>query len=76
MVVKTMTFEIEHNVPVPSGRGRPGKYPWRQMGLGDSFVIPNCTDGARSGLYGSAGRAGIKIKYAREGKNVRVWRVA
>ncbi|WP_313444548.1 hypothetical protein [Brevundimonas sp.] len=38
-----MTYEIRKNVPIPSRRGGPGaaaKYPWKEMVVGDSFVVP------------------------------------
>lgn len=36
-----MTFKIEHDVPAPRmTNGAPSKYPFRSMGIGDSFSFP------------------------------------
>ncbi len=35
-------FEIESDIPLPPTlAGRPAKYPWDKMKLGDSFFSPN-----------------------------------
>lgn len=37
-------FKIEKGVEIPRkgrGRGRPSKYPWADMEVGDSFRVPN-----------------------------------
>ena len=31
-------YQIEHNVPMPSRRA--GRYPFPNMGIGDSFTVP------------------------------------
>lgn len=34
-------YKIDKNVPLPSsGNKRNSKYPWAQMKVGDSFVVP------------------------------------
>jgi|ETNmetMinimDraft_26_1059896.scaffolds.fasta_scaffold296315_1 hypothetical protein len=38
-----MSYVIEKNVPMPAKRlngGRNGKYPWHELEIGESFVIP------------------------------------
>jgi len=68
---------IETGIPLPAGgqRGSP-KYPFRDLGLGDSFFVPD-TKVTRLSV--------AKREYEREGKRfvcrtvddgVRVWRVA
>lgn len=70
-------FKIEKGVPVPPSRGgRRTVYPWRDMEVGDSALIPG-GDQARIGAsvrtFGlSAGRKFVTRKV--EG-GVRVWRV-
>lgn len=36
-----MGIEIEKGIPVPShSQSEANKYPWQQMSIGDSFVVP------------------------------------
>jgi len=37
-----MTIKVDKDVPVPTSvrAGRPSRYPWSEMGVGDSFFIP------------------------------------
>ncbi|HQT62754.1 hypothetical protein [Acidiphilium sp.] len=67
-------IEIEKNVPMPMRRQR---YPWRQMKVGDSFVVPGKTSGAFSGAKRAAAKAtGFKFATRNVEGGVRVWRVA
>lgn len=34
------TIMIEDNIPMPEGRTRESKYPWREMDVGQSFFVP------------------------------------
>lgn len=60
----------------PNSGGRPRKYPWRDMEIGDSFFIPQKR---YSGLFTGARNAGIKIRTRQMNENgvdgIRVWRV-
>lgn len=70
-------IKIEKKIPIPSGRGPYGKYPWSQMEIGDSFLIPGKKVSLVSSTMASAGRRLNKKFTARtvEG-GVRVWRIA
>ena len=35
-----MSYTIEKNVPIPRKRGEKSKYPFFEMEIGDSFVVP------------------------------------
>ena len=37
-----MSYELEASVPIPahSHRGKPGRYPFASMKVGDSFLVP------------------------------------
>lgn len=35
-----MEFKIEKNVPLETARARSSKYPFAQMEVGDSFLVP------------------------------------
>ena len=77
-------FVIEKDVPLPEralngGSGR--RYPWREMEIGDSVLIP-CGKGEDPGKV--VARLGNSLAYAapkkftrkRENDGVRVWRIA
>lgn len=68
-------IKIETGVPIPTGRAT-HLYPFADMKAGDSFVIPDGSLNARSGLYGVAKRVGAKIAIRKEGNGFRVWRIA
>lgn len=79
-------MEIESNIPIPAGKGatgktgRPAKYPWAKMQIGDSFwVSPD--------QMPASGQAGISVRAVgalgagnfrtrKENGGVRVWRLA
>ena len=83
-----MFFEIEKNVPIVNktngGGGRPPKYPWEQMEVGDSFYVPkpdklkNIRD-LRSNLLNASRvyvrRYGWQFTTSEEGEGIRIWRI-
>lgn len=81
-----MTFEIEKDIPLSEPKGGPfegtGKYPWREMTVGDSFYTP-CTGGlsfrehhklVASCAAQASKRLGSKFVTRRDREGVRVWR--
>ncbi len=67
-------FEVEKNIPIPE-RVRM-KYPWEQLGIGDSFLIPDAiVDSVRSGLYSCARNMKIKVTLKTVDGGMRVWRI-
>lgn len=71
-------YEIEKNVPVPPRRGtRRGKYPWHDIGIGDSFVIPNKSTKQALALTGWPRKAlGHKYTVRSDGNGgTRIWRI-
>lgn len=76
-----MPFQIEKNVPMAergsAHRGRPAKYPWAEMEVGDSFFSPS--DGAtaatmRAGAQKAGKRLGFTFAVRLVEGGVRVWR--
>lgn len=75
-------YEIEKGVPIPDDpRGRRGKYPFKDMEVGDSFFV-SCDDEkrkktVRNSIYASRWRRekGYKFKCSLEKEGIRVWRV-
>lgn len=73
-------IEIQKNVPIPSNRGRPIKYPLASMEVGDSFFVATTY---RTALGAPAARCRKKtgfrfaIRAVEENgvKGVRVWRI-
>lgn len=83
-------FKIEKDIPAPlNARGAPAKYPFRQMGVGDSFAIPASDNGfyrRKNGVRGHSVQAaswyysqkmGFKFttRLLPDG-SCRVWRIA
>lgn len=69
----SVAFKIEKGVAMPERkRGRPTRYPWAQMEIGDSFVAPY-----KPNLVLAAARYQKKFSYRKQSDGtVRVWRVA
>lgn len=74
-----MTYTIEKNVPLPSPQraGRPAKYPWREMRVGDSFVIDKPTQQAATRGREAGRSLGMKFSCRKiDANHTRIWRVA
>lgn len=75
-----MKVKIDKNIEIPSKRteGKPYKYPWHELKVGDSFLMDNAHSATsllqnyNSGLPKSKK---IKIKTFVENGKRRVWRV-
>ena len=71
-----MNIEIEKNIPIPPEKRR-NVYPYKDMDIGESFVVPSakiqivCNANYRAGKV-----SGKKFIARREGDGVRVWRTA
>ncbi len=77
-----MTFTVEKGVPLPALRaGRPPKYPWRGMSVGDSFFVPGYSREMHNNLIRSAaqalgsGRVATRKLTENDEVGVRVWRL-
>ena len=76
LLVSNTVYKIEKNIPIPfsSGQGRFPKYPFAQMQVGDSVLIPL---NSRSAAYSWAKLHDRRFTCRPEGtKSVRVWRIA
>lgn len=71
-------IEIEKGIPIPAvKRHRSDKYPWRTMGIGDSFLILGKKPGCAVSIARVAGRrCGRKFSVRAVEGGYRVWRVA
>ena len=69
-----MAIKIDKGVPIPTDtRGRPQKYPWREMEVGESFVGDI---NARSMTSRVGYTTGYKFTSRKIGENeFRIWRV-
>lgn len=79
-------FEIEKAIPLPPssyGGGRKCKYPWSDMGPGDSFVVPLNGESASvirrrissaAAIYGK--RKNLKFTMRITEQGIRVWRIS
>lgn len=83
-------FQVEKDVPIPEGRqGRESKYPFREMEVGDSFLVAPEVDellGEQEDFAKVRGRvSNVAYKYGKEHdkkftvrqveEGIRVWRV-
>ena len=79
---RKMSFKIEPNVPVAprgGGKGRAAKYPFRDMKVGDSFLVngadPRKVIGAAC-AYVRASKSGWKFTTRKTPDGHRCWRIA
>ncbi len=68
-------MQIEKGVPLTDLRGAEPKYPWPDMGVGDSFFadVPPATLRPSARQYGQ--RHGKVFRVRKEGAGSRAWRV-
>ncbi|MCB0654464.1 MAG: hypothetical protein KDC85_24505 [Saprospiraceae bacterium] len=67
-------YKIEKNVPVPKRPGRNKKYPFDEMDIGDSVVVPAK---GQASAYNYARIHKVKFRCVRqEDGQFRIWRVA
>lgn len=66
---------IDKGMPMPSHKrgGKESIYPFREMLVGDSFLLENVA--ARNNIYNAAKRCGMKIMVRAERDQLRVWRI-
>ena len=80
-----MTYKIEKDIPMPMGKspnpkGRPrsSKFPFKDMEVGDSFLISDPKDfipSLNGQLQNVSFRLGMKVRTKKTSKGLRVWRV-
>jgi hypothetical protein len=71
-------FKIEKGVELPPERQSASTYPWRQMEIGDSFVIEKSLVGRASvaAAYFSRRNPGFKFTMRKQADGTRrIWRV-
>lgn len=75
-------YEIEKGIPLPTNT-RNSKYPYKDMQVGDSFLIPAHPEDVpqwlksiRNSMFAAGKRHGIKLTAAAADGGVRVWRKA
>lgn len=67
-----MTIEIDKHVPIPPS----GKYPFDELEIGDSFLVPNANShNIAAASYAGARRTGYKFRTKTVDGGVRVWRI-
>ena len=72
-------FKIEKGIPFPkcNGAGKPEKYPWSKLEVGDSFLIAGQDARSVSPLTSAASKRhkGRKYSVRTVDGGVRVWRI-
>jgi len=70
--INDMSITIEKNIPTPPKRNI---YPYRQMDVGDSFLVPEARiQIVSNNNYRVSKLTGMRFIARREGMGVRVWR--
>ena len=72
-------MHTDSGVPIPHGiqKGRPAKYPWRTMQVGESFLAPHIPLRSMRGMaHRSQLTTGYKYECRAEETGTRVWRMA
>jgi len=72
-----MSITVDKGVPIPNFRTAPrkSKYPWRDLEVGDSFLVPDTTSERFGPQAREAGlRLGRKFTVRKVEEGVRVWR--
>lgn len=72
-----MDYEIEHGVKIPERGSGARKYPFPEMGIGDSFRVNDAVLGkvqAASFQYGKV--HGVKFSVRKDGDGYRCWRIS
>lgn len=69
-------MQVDKNIPLPNAKTSGNKYPWRQMEVGDSFLVQNREHANVCSVAANAGkRYGMKFATRKEADGVRVWRI-
>lgn len=74
-------YEIQKDIPTPPrdqlGRGRTRRYPFAEMDVGDSFLVPDRSAGAIAQAIRRANTTleGKRFGYRTVNDGVRVWRI-
>ncbi len=76
-----MSYAIEKDVPLPARKiARRSPYPFQEMEIGDSFLVPLEKDKSPSAIYASISNAkkrfNINLTSARTEAGIRIWRIA
>lgn len=76
-VINNNEFKIEKGIPIPQSNP---KYPFKDMKVGDSFLIKNCDKKSRMRLNSAVGyfktrHKDWKFSIRAIQKDVRVWRI-
>ena len=71
-------MHTDSGVPIPQSKmGRPAKYPWRTMHIGESFYAPHIKLLSMRGMaHRSQLSTGFKYECRAEAAGTRVWRIA
>lgn len=74
-------IRVDKHIPLPNrigGSGRPARYPWKNMNVGDSFVFPKEVkrSTAQSLTYKTGKTNGRRFAIRTVAEGIRCWRLA
>jgi hypothetical protein len=68
---------VEHDIPIPEKLPPRSRYPWLEMGIGDSFLFPEAVRKSAAASAQKAGeRLGRTFVVRRTKDGTRCWRLA
>lgn len=70
-------YAVDKNIPIPAdrrGKGR-AKYPWRDMQVGDSFLVPKAINAISGTTSCAAKRLGFRFTLRTVEGGTRIWRI-
>lgn len=74
-----MTYEIDKDIPIPPLKRRHNNYPFTEMDVGDSFLVPHDTNLKVSTLRNVVSQAkkklGFNFAVSEVEDGVRIWRI-
>ena len=74
-----MSVQIDSHVPAPgAASGRPRKYPWLELEVGQSFLFPQfiTSGGAAAAMSYASKTYGLKFTVRKTPEGYRCWRIA
>ena len=77
MANKNGHIEIERGIELKnSRRGKPPIYPWKELKVGESFVMPSAPQTAHASAWRAGRMYGMKFAVRKTEGGARIWRVA
>jgi hypothetical protein len=71
-----LEIKIDHDIPIPEKLPPKTRYPWLDMGIGDSFLFPKSVKSGAASAMKASERYGRTFVLRRTKDGHRCWRLA